>query len=207
MLSNESLHLVAQLVAKTGGAGAFRVERGPEAPLAGVEDLALRAERAANVRAAEMFGFTKSDTPLDGLRDGDVLVIADADVGPQDAAAVAKASAVIVIGTHVPEGARDAIVVLPATNMAEEEGTFTNLRGRVQRYQQAKAAPGMARPVWWAVADLLAFLGEGTSYFLASEAFAALAGARGEFAGMSYDTLGLKGQMLSGAAEPAGAAR
>jgi NADH-quinone oxidoreductase subunit G len=207
MLSNESLHLVAQLVAKTGGAGAFRVERGPEAPLAGVEDLALRAERAANVRAAEMFGFAKSDTPLDGLRDGDVLVIADADLAPGDAAAVSKASAVIVIGTHVPDGARDAIIVLPATNVAEEEGTFTNLRGRVQRYQQAKAAPGMARPVWWAVADLLAFLGESTSFFLASEAFAALAAARGEFAGMSYDTLGLKGQMLAGAAEPAGAAR
>jgi len=34
-------------------------------------------------------------------------------------------------------------------NMVEEEGTFTNLRGRVQRFLQARAAPGMARPSWW----------------------------------------------------------
>ena len=82
--------------------------------------------------------------------------------------------------------------------MAEEEGTFTNLRGRVQRYLQANAAPGMARPAWWILGDLLTQLGEPTNYFVASDAFAALAAARGEFAGMSYDTLGLKGQLMSG---------
>src|ERR671934_263577 len=93
-----------------------------------------------------------------------------------------------------------AAAVLPIANFAEEEGTFTNLRGRVQRFLQAKAAPGSARPVWWAVAGLLAFLGEGTSFFLASEVFAALAAARPEFAGLSYESLGLRGQLLTGAA-------
>ena len=203
MLSNESLFMLSRLVERSGGAGAFRVERGAEAPLEGVPDLALRAERAANVRAAELFGFTKSDTPLDGLRQGDVLVVADDDLHDIDAGALAKVSTVIVIGTVLPEVARNAAIVLPTTNMAEEEGTFTNLRGRVQRYLQAKAAPGMARPAWWAVADLLTVLGEGTGYFLASDAFAALADARAEFAGMSYDTLGFKGQMIDGAAEAA----
>jgi hypothetical protein len=38
---------------------------------------------------------------------------------------------------------------------------------------------------------------------VASEAFAALAAARGEFAGMSYDSLGLRGQLLAGALEEA----
>src|SRR2546423_12302333 len=47
MLSNESLWMLSRLVERTGGAGAFRVDIGPEAPLPGVEDLALRAERAA----------------------------------------------------------------------------------------------------------------------------------------------------------------
>ncbi len=206
-LSNESLWLLSRLVQRTGGQGAFRVARGPEAPLPGVPDLALRAERAANVRGAELFGFTKSDTPLDAMQPGDVLVIADHELTAADEPALARASAVIVIGTVLPEAARQAIVVLPATNMAEEEGTFTNLRGRVQRYLQAKAAPGMARPVWWSVGDLLAFLGEGTGYFLASEAFAALAAARPEFAGMTYDSLGLKGAVLAGAGAPAEATR
>jgi predicted molibdopterin-dependent oxidoreductase YjgC len=124
-----------------------------------------------------------------------------------DAEALARAGAVIVIGTALPEIARIAQVVLPATNVAEEEGTFTNLRGRVQRYMQAKAAPGMARPVWWSVGDLLALMGAGSGHFLASEAFAALAAARPEFAGMSYDALGLRGALVAGAAEAAEAAR
>jgi NADH-quinone oxidoreductase subunit G len=203
MLSNESLYMLSLLVEKTGGRGAFRVERGPEAPLEGVDDLALRAERAANVRGAEGFGFSKSDTPLDRMEPGDVLIVADHDITPADEPALAKAASVIMFCTALPEAWREASVVVPATNMAEEEGTFTNLRGRVQRYLQAKAAPGMARPVWWAVADLLAFLGEGTSFFLASEVFAALAAARPEFAGLSYESLGLRGQLLVGAAEVA----
>ena len=54
------------------------------------------------------------------------------------------------IGTTLPAWARHAAaVVLPIANFAEEEGTFTNLRGRVQRFLQAKAAPGFARPSWF----------------------------------------------------------
>jgi NADH-quinone oxidoreductase subunit G len=208
MLSTESLWMLSRLVKKSGGRGAFKVARGAEAPLAGVKDLALRAERAANVRAAEMFGFTKTDRPLDGLQQGDVLVVAGHELDAADTQALARASGVIVLATHLSAGAREAIVVFPTTNVAEEEGTFVNLRGRVQRYLQARAAPGMARPVWWAVADLLAFLGESASYFTASEAFAAMAAARGEFGGMSYDSLGLSGRAVSGAGEAmAGAAR
>ncbi|HEX5436868.1 MAG TPA: 2Fe-2S iron-sulfur cluster-binding protein [Gemmatimonadaceae bacterium] len=207
MLSNESLYLLSELVEQTGGRGTFRVERGAEAPLPGVPDLALRAERAANVRGAEMLGFEKSDTPLAGLQPDEVLLVAGDDLHDLDADTLASASAIIVLGPTLPEVARTAAVVLPTTNMAEEEGTFTNLRGRVQRYMQAKAPPGMARPVWWAAGDLLTLLGGRGGYFLASEAFGALAGARPEFAGMTYDTLGLRGQMLSGDAESAGVAR
>jgi NADH-quinone oxidoreductase subunit G len=83
--------------------------------------------------------------------------------------------------------------LLPITNFAEEEGTFTNLRGRVQRFLQARAGPGVARPSWFVLSDLLAARGERTSYFLASEVFAALAADRAEFAGLSYDSLGLRG--------------
>jgi NADH-quinone oxidoreductase subunit G len=83
--------------------------------------------------------------------------------------------------------------------MSEEEGTFTNLRGRVQRFMQAKAAPGFARPTWWVLSDLLSAIGEKTSYFLPSDVFAALARDVAPFAGMSYETLGLKGREITGA--------
>jgi NADH-quinone oxidoreductase subunit G len=195
-LSNEALYLVARLIGRQGGSGAFRVERGAEAPLRGVEDLSLRADRAANVRGAELLGFRRSESPLETLQSGDVLLLVDADTDALDIAGLSRASAAVVIGTVLPEALRNAHAVLPIGNMVEEEGTFTNIQGRVQRFLQARAAPGMARPSWWVLGDLLAQLGDGDGYMLASDVFAALSRAHGEFTGLSYDTLGLRGQLL-----------
>ena len=48
----------------------------------------------------------------------------------------------------------------------------------MQRFLQAKAAPGLARPSWYVLGDLLGALGEQASYFLPSDVFAALAAAQ-----------------------------
>jgi predicted molibdopterin-dependent oxidoreductase YjgC len=112
---------------------------------------------------------------------------------------------VIVIGTTLPAGLANVAAVLPITNFAEEEGTFTNLRGRVQRFLQAKAAPGLARPSWFVLTDLLASLGEKTDYFLPADVFAALAASHPEFTGLSYDSLGLRGLPVIGSVQAAGA--
>jgi NADH-quinone oxidoreductase subunit G len=199
MLSNEALFLLSELLKKNGGVGSFRVEQGEEAPLPGVKDLSLRKDRAANVRGAELLGFARSDAPLSSMGSGDVLIVADEELAGIDAPDVAKAGAIIVIGTTLPAWARHAAaVVLPIANFAEEEGTFTNLRGRVQRFLQAKAAPGFARPSWYVLSDLLAGVGVQSNYSLASEVFGALAAARPEFAGMSYDTLAARGKVVAG---------
>src|SRR5438067_10554023 len=64
MLSNEALFLLSRLVKKTGGSGVFRVPQGDEAALAGVDDLSLRRDRAANANGAELLGFSRSNAPL-----------------------------------------------------------------------------------------------------------------------------------------------
>lgn len=203
MLSNEALFLLSQLIEHNGGNGVFRVATGEEAPLPGVEDLALRRDRAANVAGAELLGYSRSESPLEGLSEGDVLVVADDDLDGLDASHLARASYVIVIGTVVPNGIGNASVVLPIANFSEEEGTFTNLRGRVQRFMQAKAPPGMARPSWLVLGDLLGSMGAQTNFFLPSDVFANLAATRPDFAGLTYDRLGMRGlPVLS--AEPAG---
>ncbi|OYV73947.1 MAG: hypothetical protein B7Z72_01360, partial [Gemmatimonadetes bacterium 21-71-4] len=200
-LPNETMFLLARLLKKTGGAGAFRVRQGEEAPLPGVPDLARRTDLAPNGRGAELLGLTRADAPLAAMRAGDVLVVADEELAGMDAPDVARAGAIVVIGTTLPAWARHAAtVVLPITNVVEEEGTFTNLRGRVQRFRQAKSGPGFARPSWAVVADLLAALGEPAAYMLASEVFDALAAAHSEFSGMSYDSLGLTGAVVKSAA-------
>jgi NADH-quinone oxidoreductase subunit G len=200
MLSNEALYLLTKVIGQTNGEGVFTVRRGSEAPLEGVPDLALRAERAANVRGAELLGYTESQAPWDPVKAGDVLVVADEELAGANADAVAaaarRAGAVIVIGTVLPSWAGGAAVVLPIANMAEEEGTFTNLRGRVQRYLQAKAPPALARPGWAVLAELLAALGEPGDAMTPAAVFETLAGTHAAFAGMSYDTLGLRGEIV-----------
>ncbi len=200
MLSNESLYLLTQLIDSTKGAGVFRVAEGEEAPLPGVKDLALRKERAANVYGAEMLGFKRTNAPFSGAGKGDVLVVVGEDLDGFDANTIADAGEVILIGPAMPEWmASKASIVLPTTNFAEEEGTVTNLRGRVQRFTQAKAAPGLSRPTWLVLGDLLGALGKQSQFFLPSDVFGKLAASRSEFAGLSYDKLGFKGLPIANA--------
>jgi NADH-quinone oxidoreductase subunit G len=194
MLSNESLFLLTQLL--QGGSGAFRVTEGEEAPLPGVEDLALRRDRAANVYGADKLGFRRTNDLLGGLGQGDVLVVAGEDLAGIQPSALSRASEVIVIGSILPPAATGASVVLPIANFSEEEGTVTNLRGRVQRFTQARQAPGETRPSWLVLGDLLGAMGKQANFFLPSEVFAQLAGSNPSFSGLSYDTIGFKGLPL-----------
>lgn len=209
-LSNEVLHLIARVLRRCapGSTGVFTVPQGPEVPLAGVPDLALRADRAPNARGAELLGFTRSARPLDALAPGDVLLVADDALEGVEPSALepmaARAADIVIVGTTIPAWATRASVVLPLANMAEEDGTFTNLRGRVQRYRQAKAAPALARPGWSVVADLLVALGERFEWRTPADAFQAMAEAHPAFAGMTYESLGALGAVVAGDAVAAG---
>jgi NADH-quinone oxidoreductase subunit G len=126
-----------------------------------------------------------------------VLVVAGEDLAGIEAAALARASDVVVVSSVLPEAAGNASVVLPIANFSEEEGTVTNLRGRVQRFTQARQAPGETRPSWLVLGDLLGAMGKQTSFFLPSEVFAKLASSTSAFAGLTYDTIGFKGLPLA----------
>jgi NADH dehydrogenase/NADH:ubiquinone oxidoreductase subunit G len=130
---------------------------GEEAPLPGVPNLALRAERAPNAKGAEDLGYTRDYAQaLEAAKTAAVvLVLDDADCP------VETNGALIYLGTVLEADApcRRADVILPIANVAEEEGTFTNRDGRAQRYYQAKPAPGMAQPAAWVLGELTAALG------------------------------------------------
>ena len=203
-LSNEAFFLLSRIVNKTGGSVKFHVPQGSEAALPGVEDLALRADRAANATGAELLGATRTNTPYAGVGGGDVLVLVDIEPADVPLAALNAASAVLFVGTADPTALVKLTVALPIANIVESDGSLTNLRGRVQRFLQAKAAPGQARPVWFALADLAIALGQPSDYATAADAFSALAAASAPFAGMSFDSLGLKGAAVAGAMAGAG---
>ncbi|MEO7358712.1 MAG: molybdopterin-dependent oxidoreductase, partial [Gemmatimonadaceae bacterium] len=120
--------------------------------------------------------------------------VVDAALTSTDAADLRRASVIVHVGATMPDVLRErAAVVLPIANIAEEEGTFTNLRGRVQRFLQAKAAPGVARPSWYVLGDLLQQMGGQDSYYLPSDVFRALSVTHAAFAGLDYQALGLQG--------------
>ncbi len=196
-LSNESLFLLARLSVQVPGERVFRVERGPEVALPGVRDLALRAERAANTAGARLLGCSEVTDLAAVLRPDDALLVVGDSWRDVDASLLDRLSTIVYVGTALPESlVARALVVLPVTNIVEEEGTLTNLRGRVQRFLQAKTAPGMARPTWYVLADLLAACGGDGQFAVPSDVFGALAMSHEAFAGLDYESLGLRGALI-----------
>jgi NADH-quinone oxidoreductase subunit G len=202
--SLESLGLLRRLVDRFDVTAAVQVPMGDEAPLAGVPNLALRAERAPNAEGARALGYHAAwADALGQARTASLVVLLDVVLSEAEAAALAGAGAVVVLGTVESDAWAAAGLVLPVTTMAEEHGTWMNRDGRVQRFQQAKAPPGMARPAWWVVAGAMAAAGAADGLpATAAEAFDGLGAQWPAFAGLSHRSLGLAGR----AAVAAGAA-
>jgi NADH-quinone oxidoreductase subunit G len=210
--SNEDLGAVRRLAASIGsGRGVYRSARGEEVVLPGFPQLALRADRAANVRGAELLGYARvgNETGEGGLEEagahsGVLIVLGDDldDVGPEFGAG---SRLFVYIGHVLNDASRNAHFVLPATTFAEMEGTFTNVGNRVQRFWPALQVPGMSRPAWQIIGVLLAGLRGVAAQARPADAFRALADLRSEFGGVRFEDLGAEGRELPIAGELAGA--
>jgi NADH-quinone oxidoreductase subunit G len=208
--STESLGLVRRLVDRFDVTAAVQVPLGDEAPLAGVPNLALRRERAPNLMAAELLGYTRNwEAAMRQALSAAVVIVLDADLDEADEAALAAApGALVVLGTLLADGLRNAELLLPVTTMAEENGTYVNRDRRVQRYLQAKAAPGMARPAWWVAGEVLAGPGPSADApSTAAEAFAILGERWPVFGALTYADIGFTGRVLAAEPAPAGAGK
>jgi NADH-quinone oxidoreductase subunit G len=204
LASVESLGLVRMLlegatVGRSPLVSAVKVPLGPEAPLAGIPNLALRQERIPNLYGATLLGYgVEWDAALEAASRAALVVLLD--VQP-DAADLARLAGIpgklVVLGTVFAEELRAAELVLPVTTMAEENGTYINRDGRVQRYNQAKSQPGMARPAWWVAGEVIAGPGpDADAPASAAQAFAILGRQVEALGGLSYGDLGFTGRVL-----------
>lgn len=201
--SNEDLGALRRVMQALGGSGgAFRVQQGEEQECPGWPQLKLRADRAANVRGAELLGFRKVGDATGhggleelGATDAALLVMGDelADVPPDWGS---RARLFVYVGQVLPEAGRNAHFVLPATTFAEMEGTFTNVSGRVQRFWPALQVPGMARPAWQVLGVLLAGLNGTPVPATSADAFGTLGELRAEFGNVRFEELGANGSPL-----------
>ena len=197
--STESLGLVRMMLGKLNVTAAVQVPLGDEAPLAGIPDLALRRERAPNLTGAELLGYRSSwEEALHSAGGAGLIIVLDADLTDSDEALLATTpGSLVVLGTVWPDGLRNADLVLPITNMAEENGTYVNRDRRIQRYTQAKSQPAMARPAWWVAGEVLAGPGPSpTAPATAAEAFLLLGERWPAFAGLTHADMGFTGRVL-----------
>ncbi|MGY5763598.1 molybdopterin oxidoreductase family protein [Brachybacterium sp. DNPG3] len=106
----------------------------------------------------------------------------------------------VVLDVLPSETALLADVILPVLQWAEEEGTMTNLEGRVIRRRKARDAPGEARSELWILRELADRLGRPEPFPLdPSDVFDELArasaGGRADYAGLSHRRLDEEGSM------------
>ena len=203
-LGTEDNGLLARLAAVLGGTAAATYRSGraeDEVGCPGFPALARRRDLAANVRGLDALGFARvgDDDGRGGIepQTGGVLVVmgdALADVPSEFGAGM---DLFVVLGHVLTHAARNADFVLPVTTFAEQEGTFTNHAGRVQRFWPAVQPPPLARPAWQVLGVLLAGLDDADAPADAGSAFLRIAELYDAFAGLSYATIGPRGALLN----------
>ncbi len=204
MVANEDAGLAARLVGVLGGTElVYRSAQGEEVVCAGFPKLARRRELAANGSGLSAMGFRRvgDDQGCGGLDDvqlsGKVLVIVGDEMADCSEELGAGAELFVYLGAFPGPAARNADFILPITYFAEQEGTFTNHEGRVQRFWPALEPPPLARPAWQVLGVTLAGLEDAPAPASAAGAFLRLAELYEPFGGLSYEQLGARGALLN----------
>jgi NADH-quinone oxidoreductase subunit G len=174
------------------------------------DDFLEEPDKNPNTRGAAEVGLGQgSDEALEGLRQkiasGSVrgLILIDFDPitelpGQAWEEALRGLELLAVLKSNTSPACAAAHVVLPLTSFAEQDGTFVNSDGRVQRFAAAFGPVHTSRPGWQALRDLGKTLGLGWSYASAEEVFGGLAREVASFSAMTYKNLGDLGQPLGG---------
>ncbi len=110
-------------------------------------------------------------------------------------AALERLDFFVAIDFFLSETARHADVVLPGSLQEEDEGTVTNVEGRVLHIRQAVAPPGEARQDWRIICDLAQRLGQTERFHFESprqifdELRHASRGGRADYYGITYEKI------------------
>jgi len=159
----------------------------------------LTADRNPNRKGLEWIaaGLGLSVKPFDelvrGIEDGAVKALwAVGGEVPVDEGAFARAAAKLELfvlqAINESKVTAAADVLLPASTHVEDEGSFANLDGIIQRFRQAYPPRGESQPHWKWASDLQAALGITTTYASAREVWKALAPRVPELSSFEWDT-------------------
>jgi NADH-quinone oxidoreductase subunit G len=198
--TNEELYLLSRLARKFS-ALTDSVPRTGEA-----DHLLLNADRNPNTNGARLTGIAAdpigSNLPriAEGIRSGKIntLLVFGEDVTRHGIPAelLAKLATLIVSDILPNETTKLAHFLLPGCAHAEKRGTFTNAKGRVQKFLKAVEPRGDARPEWEFLHELL-FQVTGRNGFASIEGlFNLMASEVPAFQGLTWATLGDTGRSV-----------
>lgn len=102
----------------------------------------------------------------------------------------------VCVDFYLSESAEYADVILPTTTWAEDEGTTTNLEGRVIRHKQAQDWYAESKPDWWIQIEIAKRMGRGEYFWhlqsprdIFTELTELSRGAVADYSGITYEKI------------------
>jgi NADH-quinone oxidoreductase subunit G len=191
---NEELWLLSKLKAKLQALS-------DSVPRAGEPDkLLVSADKNPNANGARLTGVAAdlmgSNLPkiADRIKRGKIktLIVFGEDVTEHGIGAelLGKLETLIASDILPNETTKRAHYLLPGCAHAEKRGTFTNTKGRVQKFMKAVEPPGDARPEWEFLSDLVGNLTGQDSSLTIEGLFNEMAKSVPAFSGLAWASLG-----------------
>jgi NADH-quinone oxidoreductase subunit G len=186
-LSNEENFLLRKLADHLGcGNRDVSVEKSQPRRIKSQTEWLTGEDAAANFRGARDVGMVPGrggyglEAVLSGKASPEVVIVADAGFSnladdPSAVAALRRARFLAVAAQNANALTRVADVVLPAASLAEKEGTFTNVQGRVQKFERAYLPKPPVRAHWELLLLLSNALGFGERHWTPSDLLAQIA--------------------------------
>jgi NADH-quinone oxidoreductase subunit G len=192
--TNEELWLISKLKAKLG-AVSDSVARTGEG-----DKLLVSADKNPNTNGARLTGicFTEIGTNLpqitSGISSGEIktLIVFGEDVTKHGISAdlLGKLETLIVSDILPNATTKLAHYLLPGAAHAEKRGSFTNTKGRVQKFMKAVEAPGDARAEWEFLHDLVHNVTGQNGFVTIEGLFNQMAKEVPAFSGVTWQSLG-----------------
>jgi NADH-quinone oxidoreductase subunit G len=201
--TNEANYLLVRaLAAQLEGPRFFVVEGNDPDRSESQDTLLIDADKNPNRKGADLLG------QVAGGAEGAQALTAALDTGEIDALLVLQddvlgrlgreggPEVLIVLSSTLHQSAKAATWLLPITSPVEQDGTWVNRDGRVQRMRRGPLPQGDAQPDFRMVAELAKALGASVEGALGAKVFARLVAEVPGMAGMTYQSLGKEGQAL-----------
>ncbi len=200
--TNEELFMTGALAAVIGTSNFSLVPRFGEA-----DGKLISADRNPNTTGASLVmstedPFEKLEAIKSGVKSGEIKAIvafnedllAEAGFTNED---LRSLDLLISTNTHANPTASASHIVIPTSAFAEKRGTMVNVLGRLQRLNQAIAAPGNAQEDWEAIRDIvLQITGDKNETYMLEDVIEILAETIPAFEGVTFSKVGDLGKVI-----------